>query len=112
MCHYHQKETFKVRTIQHLHVSQAPRFYLRHDFADEYGTEYGRYDGVEPNAPTTSPENGPEEIQVPAPTSPPKKRVFGRPFSTAGWIVVVLGSLVAAIELAIFAFVVNLSHAA
>lgn len=92
----------------------------RHDFADEYGAEYGRYDGQETVPPPIAIPDSREDPLPPlllpvAPTPLSKKqqnqkRVFGRPFQTAGWIVVLVSSLVAIIQLTMFAFVVNLSH--
>lgn len=80
----------------------------RHDFSDEKGAEYGRWDGAAP--PSTVNGDGADTPTPPSTLMPPQNRVFGRPFVTAGWIVVLVTALVASLQLVILAFVLDLSH--
>lgn len=64
---------------------------FRHDFADEYRDDCGRWDGE-----NSSPDRS--------------RRIFGRPFVTAGWIVVLVTVLVTVLQLLMLSFVLNLSH--
>ncbi|KAG8699769.1 hypothetical protein FRC12_017797 [Ceratobasidium sp. 428] len=77
-------------------ISVIRRRHSRHDFSDYYA-DHGRFDGE--HAPTSAPEVG-------APAS--RKRIFGRPFVTAGWVVVILTTVVAAVEIALLAFILEL----
>lgn len=60
----------------------------RHDFSDKYGSQVGRWDGQQGGS----------------------RRIFGRPFVTAGWIVVGVSLLVAGLELGLLILVSELSH--
>ncbi|KAF8305983.1 hypothetical protein DL93DRAFT_290562 [Clavulina sp. PMI_390] len=71
------------------------RRHSRHDFADVYGEVSGRWDGNSPPSHTRTPSGS---------------RIFGRPFKTAGWIVVIVTTLVAAIYITLFGLVVGLAH--
>jgi len=63
----------------------------RHDFAD-YDKE--RYDSGRPQALKTKGQEG--------------QRIFGRPFKTAGWIVIAVTLLVAAVEICLMVLVLEL----
>ncbi|CAE6417891.1 unnamed protein product [Rhizoctonia solani] len=76
-------------------VSIVRRKHSRHDFSDLHAS-HGRFDGHH----ATRSEDG----QNP----PPRKRIFGRPFVTAGWVVVFLTAMVAIIEIVLLIFLLEL----
>ncbi|KAG8678198.1 hypothetical protein FRC08_017983 [Ceratobasidium sp. 394] len=78
-------------------LSVVRRRHSRHDFSDYYAA-CGRFDGEHPSG---SAHEG-------AGPAAPRKRIFGRPFATAGWVVVVLTAVVAIVEIALLAFILEL----
>ncbi|CAE6500962.1 unnamed protein product [Rhizoctonia solani] len=76
-------------------VSIVRRKHSRHDFSDLHAS-HGRFDG----------HHAPESEGGPNPS--PRKRIFGRPFVTAGWVVVFLTSVVAIIEIALLIFLLQI----
>ncbi|CUA77965.1 hypothetical protein RSOLAG22IIIB_12945 [Rhizoctonia solani] len=75
-------------------VSIVRRKHSRHDFSDLHAS-HGRFDGHH----AAENEDGPNP--------PPRKRIFGRPFVTAGWVVVFLTSVVAIIEVILLIFLLQ-----
>ena len=64
-----------------------------HDFADKY------------KAQSLSPTQPPDVIKTVGQTG---KRIFGRPFRTAGWVVLAVSLIVGAVELALFVLILKL----
>ncbi|QRV84068.1 hypothetical protein RhiJN_26129 [Ceratobasidium sp. AG-Ba] len=79
-------------------LSVIRRRHSRHDFSDYYA-DCGRFDGVH----STN-----EHHHDDARPSAPRKRIFGRPFVTAGWVVVILTAVVAIIEITLLVFLLEL----
>jgi hypothetical protein len=76
-------------------VSIVRRKHSRHDFSDIHAA-HGRFDG------NHAPQNGER------PNPHPGKRIFGRPFVTAGWVVVFLTAMVAIIEIILLVFLLQI----
>ncbi|CAE6483412.1 unnamed protein product [Rhizoctonia solani] len=76
-------------------VSIVRRKHSRHDFSDLHAS-HGRFDG----------NQAPQNQERPNP--PQRKRIFGRPFVTAGWVVVFLTSVVAIIEITLLIFLLQI----
>jgi len=76
-------------------LSIVRRRHSRHDFSDIYA-DSGRFDGE--HAVNQGDDRKPSQ----------HKRIFGRPFVTAGWVVVILTGVVALVEITLLVFVVQL----
>lgn len=79
-------------------LSIVRRRHSRHDFSDRHGAPAGRWDG----------EVIENEVAQGRPTADGRKRVFGRPFVTAGWVVVAVSFVVAAVEVGLLVLVLTI----
>ncbi|KAF8330152.1 uncharacterized protein EI90DRAFT_3060882 [Cantharellus anzutake] len=70
------------------------RKHSRHDFSDKYRSIGGRGDGA----------GGGDPVPVDG------RRIFGRPFVTAGRIVIIISLLVVSIQVTLLAFIFELPH--
>ena len=62
------------------------RRHSRHDFSDKYGMRAGRWDGPRDDS----------------------RRIFGRPFVTAGWIVIIVSFLVVGLQIGLIVLLINI----
>ncbi|KAF8322782.1 uncharacterized protein EI90DRAFT_3020045 [Cantharellus anzutake] len=76
------------------------RKHSRHDFSDKYRGIGGRGDGTGDDDRLTL-EGGGDPVPV---------RIFGRPFVTAGRIVIIISLLVVTIQVTLLAFIFELPH--
>ncbi|KDQ16416.1 hypothetical protein BOTBODRAFT_64758 [Botryobasidium botryosum FD-172 SS1] len=85
-------------------LSILRRRHSRHDFSDRYGVVAGRWDGDTIEGEVAQSRARDSSVDSTC------RRIYGRPFVTAGWIVVAVSLVVAAVEVGLLVLILNLDQ--